>query len=168
MQRPDSVLVDLSGLLAAPLEDVRRPVKQRLLPLVDHRRMHAIFRGQLRHGALALHRLQRYASLEARVTIPALPHILISSSLEISRRQFVASVTVRFSGRCSDPRKELEADAFAGAAAKLLGKSVEAALSAVPILDERPSRTHPGRRDRVIAITAGWNDPEAAKACKLP
>lgn len=74
----------------------------------------------------------------------------------------------RHLGEPVDPRKELEADAFAGAAAKLLGKSLEAALSAVPILDERPSRTHPGRRDRVFGITAGWNDPEAGKACKLP
>jgi hypothetical protein len=75
-QRPDRLLVDLSGLLAASLEDVRRPVKQRPLPLMDHRRMHAIFRGQLRHGALALHGLQRNASLEARVMLPALLHVL--------------------------------------------------------------------------------------------
>ncbi|MFN3847769.1 MAG: 3'-5' exonuclease, partial [Paracoccaceae bacterium] len=34
--------------------------------------------------------------------IPALLHVLISSSLEISRRQIVASVTVRFLGRRSD------------------------------------------------------------------
>jgi hypothetical protein len=33
--------------------------------------------------------------------IPAFAHILISSLLEISRRQFVASVTVRFSGSSS-------------------------------------------------------------------
>jgi|GEM_PF-3873449 len=101
MQGTHGVLVDLSGLLRAPPKDVRRPVQQRLLPLVDHRRMHAIFRSQFRHGALALHGLQRHASLEDRVVIPAFAHVLISSLLEINRRQFVASVTVRFSGRCS-------------------------------------------------------------------
>lgn len=74
----------------------------------------------------------------------------------------------RHLGRPVDPRKELQADAFAGAAAKLLGKSLEAALSTVQILDKRPSRTHPDRKDRVTAITAGWNDPEAGKACMLP
>lgn len=67
-----------------------------------------------------------------------------------------------------DPRFELQADAFAGAAAKLLGHSLESALSYVPILDERPSSTHPARIDRVKAITAGWNNPSAGKACRLP
>ncbi|APH70946.1 hypothetical protein [Aquibium oceanicum] len=74
----------------------------------------------------------------------------------------------RHLGRSVDPRHELQADAFAGAAAKLMRRSLEAALSAVSVLDERPSRTHPGRQDRVAAITAGWNDPGAGKACELP
>ncbi|WP_206364111.1 hypothetical protein, partial [Paenirhodobacter ferrireducens] len=46
------------------------------------------------------------ASLEARVVISAFRHVLISSFLETSRRQIVASVTVQFSGRCS-PRPEI-------------------------------------------------------------
>jgi hypothetical protein len=39
---------------------------------------------------------------EARVMVPAFPHVLISSFLETSRRQIVASVTVRFSGGSSE------------------------------------------------------------------
>jgi hypothetical protein len=34
--------------------------------------------------------------------VPALPHVLISSFLETSRRQIVASVTVRFPGSSSE------------------------------------------------------------------
>ena len=59
-------------------------------------------------------------------------------------------------------------DAFAGAAMKLMGMPVDAALAAVVVLDERPSLTHPGRQERVVAIKAGWNDPQAGKACRLP
>lgn len=43
---------------------------------MDHRRMHAMYRGHFRHSALALHGLQRNASLEARVMAPALLHVL--------------------------------------------------------------------------------------------
>jgi hypothetical protein len=39
MQRPDRFLVDLGSLLRATLEDVSGPLKQRLLPLMDHRRL---------------------------------------------------------------------------------------------------------------------------------
>ncbi|MFV0409922.1 MAG: type I restriction endonuclease subunit R, EcoR124 family, partial [Paracoccus sp. (in: a-proteobacteria)] len=39
--------------------------------------------------------------LEACIMVPALLHVLISSSLETSKRQIVASVTVRFSGGSS-------------------------------------------------------------------
>ena len=60
--------------------------------------MHAVFGGQFRHRALALHGLQRHAGLEPRIMVPAFLHVLISSLLETSRRQIVASVTVRFSG----------------------------------------------------------------------
>jgi hypothetical protein len=67
-----------------------------------------------------------------------------------------------------DSHKELVADAFAGAAMKLMGMPVDAALAAVVVLDERPSLTHPGRQERVVAIKAGWNDPQAGKACRLP
>ncbi|MER8753297.1 hypothetical protein NKH57_29425 [Mesorhizobium sp. M1050] len=67
-----------------------------------------------------------------------------------------------------DPHKELVADAFAGAAMKLMGMPLEAALAAVAVLDKRPSPSHPGRQERVAAIKAGWSEPEAGKACRLP
>jgi hypothetical protein len=68
-------------------------------------------------------------------------------------------------GISADPRKELAADRFAGAAMRLSKMSLDAALSAVPILDERPSKSHPGRADRVDAITKGWNTPLIGKKC---
>lgn len=68
-------------------------------------------------------------------------------------------------GTAPDPKQELAADALAGAAARLMGRSLDAALSAVNVLAERPSSTHPGRQARIEAITAGWNDPEKAKGC---
>ncbi len=67
-------LFGLVAPFAAALEDVRRPVEQSFLPLMDHGRMHAIFGGQLRHRPLALHGLKRNPSLEARVMVPAFPH----------------------------------------------------------------------------------------------
>ena len=63
--------------------------------------MHAIFGSQFRHRALALNSFQRHESLEARIMVPAFPHALISSFLQTSRPQIVASVTVRFSGSSS-------------------------------------------------------------------
>jgi hypothetical protein len=68
-------------------------------------------------------------------------------------------------GTPPDPKQELAADALAGAAARLMGRSLAAALSAVSVLAERPSSTHPGRQARIEAVTAGWNDPEQAKSC---
>ncbi len=72
----------------------------------------------------------------------------------------------RHIGTQADPKKELEADRFAGAAMRKAGYSLEDALAAVVILHERPSRSHPGRSDRVKAITAGWNSPETGKDCR--
>lgn len=69
-------------------------------------------------------------------------------------------------GRKPDPRNELEADRFAGAAMRNAGYKLDQALAAVPILDERPSKSHPGRADRVKAITAGWTQPDLAKSCR--
>ncbi|WP_197729893.1 hypothetical protein [Rhizobium ruizarguesonis] len=68
-------------------------------------------------------------------------------------------------GASADPRKELAVDRFAGSAMRLSKMSLDAALSAVPILDERPSKSHPGRDDRVKAIIEGWNDPVIGKKC---
>jgi hypothetical protein len=101
MQRTHRDFIDVGGLLGASLEDVSRALQQSLLPLVDHCRTHTVVSGQLRHCAFALHGLQRQAGLENSVMIPALLHILISSFLETSRRQIVASVTARLSGSSS-------------------------------------------------------------------
>jgi hypothetical protein len=87
--------------LAAALEDACGTLKQRSFPLMNHRRMHAIFGRQLRHRALPLHGLQRHSRFERRIVVPAFRHVLISSRLETSRLQIIASVTVRFSGRSS-------------------------------------------------------------------
>lgn len=63
------------------------------------------------------------------------------------------------------PLDELEADAFAGAAMRMLGRPIEAALSAVAIFSERPSQSHPDRQSRIRAITMGWNDPAYGASC---
>lgn len=60
---------------------------------------------------------------------------------------------------------ELEADAFAGAAMRLLGRSLESALGAVPLFSERPSSSHPDREARIKAIARGWNDPAFGTSC---
>jgi hypothetical protein len=80
----DRVLVDLGGLPGTALEDAGLSVQEGLLPLMDHRRMHAMFGSQFRHRALTLHGFQHHASLEARILVPAFAPVLISSSLEIS------------------------------------------------------------------------------------
>jgi hypothetical protein len=72
----------------------------------------------------------------------------------------------RHIGTPADPRKELAADRFAGAAMRLSNISLESTLSAVHIVDERPSKSHPGRADRIKAITEGWNEPSIGKECK--
>lgn len=66
----------------------------------------------------------------------------------------------------SSSRLEIEADRFAGAALRLAGYPLKEALAVVPILDERPSRSHPARAARVEALTLGWNQPERAKDCR--
>jgi hypothetical protein len=71
-------------------------------------------------------------------------------------------------GKAVDARHELQADAFAGAAARLRGKSLKDALAAVTLFSSRAGKTHPARDDRAAAITAGWSDPSAGRACQLP
>ena len=48
-----------------------------------------------------LYGFRRHTRLERRIMVPAFRHVRISLSLEISRLQIVASVTVRFSGGSS-------------------------------------------------------------------
>ena len=68
--------------------------KECLLPLMDHRRLDPISDRLFRHVALAL---QRHRRLERRVVVLASRHLLCPFSLETSRLQIAASVTVRFS-----------------------------------------------------------------------
>lgn len=69
-------------------------------------------------------------------------------------------------GKGGDPNLELQADRFAGAAMRNAGIKLEGALAAVHILDERPSKSHPARADRVAAITEGWNTPSLGRQCR--
>ena len=69
-------------------------------------------------------------------------------------------------GKSEDPNLELEADRFAGAAMRNAGYKLDDALAAVHILDERPSKSHPARADRVAAITEGFNQPNLGKQCR--
>jgi Zn-dependent protease with chaperone function len=72
----------------------------------------------------------------------------------------------RHLGKTGDPNLELEADRFAAAAMKKAGMSLDSALSVLPILDERASKSHPSRDARIAAIKAGWNNPETGKDCR--
>ena len=59
----------------------------------------------------------------------------------------------------SRPPIELEADKYSGAAMRWLGGTLEQAQVAMENLaPPQGSATHPGRRDRLIAIAAGWNE----------
>jgi Zn-dependent protease with chaperone function len=69
-------------------------------------------------------------------------------------------------GKDGDPSLELEADRFAAAAMRKAGMTLDAAMSVLPILSERPSKSHPGRDARVAAIKAGWENPETGKDCR--
>mgnify|MGYP001270422306 CR=1 FL=1 len=64
------------------------------------------------------------------------------------------------------PRLELEADRFAGAAMRKAGETFEATKSALLIVSKRPSKTHPGYAQRLKAIKEGWENPQTAKLCR--
>ena len=64
--------------------------------------------------------------------------------------------TIRRSG--SKPALELEADEFAGFVLHKLGASLEQAQEVMLYIAETvPSRTHPSRSSRMLAIQHGWN-----------
>ena len=64
--------------------------------------------------------------------------------------------TIRRSG--SKPVLELEADEFAGFVLHKLGASLEQAQEVMLYIAETvPSRTHPSRTSRMLAIQQGWN-----------
>lgn len=68
-------------------------------------------------------------------------------------------------GTAADPQKELAADRFAGAALRNAGMTLADALSMAEIFNDRPSRSHPAKAERIQAIREGWENPEAAKMC---
>jgi hypothetical protein len=69
-------------------------------------------------------------------------------------------------GKPADPNHELEADRFAGAAMKLMKRPLESTLATLPILSERPSKSHPARAERIAALMDGWEHPETGKNCR--
>lgn len=58
----------------------------------------------------------------------------------------------------STPPKEIEADAFSGYVMARLGATLDQSLAAMQaIASDRASASHPAKRDRLTAITRGWN-----------
>lgn len=58
----------------------------------------------------------------------------------------------------SQPPLELEADEFSGFVLQKMGASLSQAQAAMKIAaNYKPSLTHPGQRDRLVAIEKGWN-----------
>jgi len=69
-------------------------------------------------------------------------------------------------GTPANPKQELEADRFAGAAMRLMKRPLEATLATLPILSKRASKSHPGRAERIAALMDGWEHPETGKNCR--
>jgi hypothetical protein len=66
------------------------------------------------------------------------------------------------SGQGSTPPKEIEADAFSGYVMQKLGANLNESLAAMnAIATDQASISHPGKRDRLAAITRGWNTAKA-------
>ena len=62
----------------------------------------------------------------------------------------------------STPPKEIEADAFSGYVMAKLGATLDQSLAAMQaIASDRASASHPAKRDRLNAITKGWNSVQA-------
>ncbi len=58
----------------------------------------------------------------------------------------------------STPPKEIEADAFSGYVMQRVGATLNESIAAISaIATDYASATHPAKRDRVAAITRGWN-----------
>ena len=65
----------------------------------------------------------------------------------------------------STPPKEIEADAFSGYVMAKLGASLEESIAAMKaIASDKASSSHPGKSDRIAAITNGWNQAKASVA----
>lgn len=58
----------------------------------------------------------------------------------------------------STPPKEIEADAFSGYVMQKLGATLNESVAAITaIASDKASSTHPAKKDKVTAITKGWN-----------
>ena len=66
------------------------------------------------------------------------------------------------SNQGSTPPKEIEADAFSGYVMQKLGANINESLAAMnAIASDQASYSHPAKRDRLAAITRGWNTAKA-------
>lgn len=62
----------------------------------------------------------------------------------------------------STPPKEIEADAFSGYMMAKLGASLQQSIAAMQaIASDKASSSHPAKKDRIEAITKGWNSAKA-------
>lgn len=62
------------------------------------------------------------------------------------------------SGTGSTPPKELEADALSGYVMQRMGATLNESVAAIStIASDKASSTHPAKKDRIAAITKGWN-----------
>jgi hypothetical protein len=62
------------------------------------------------------------------------------------------------SGTGSTPPKEIEADALSGFVMQKLGATLNESIAAISaIASDKASATHPAKKDRIAAITRGWN-----------
>jgi hypothetical protein len=61
-------------------------------------------------------------------------------------------------GKGSTPPKEIQADYFSGVIMSKLGASLDESIAAMQnVASEQASSSHPGKKDRIDAITKGWN-----------
>ncbi len=62
----------------------------------------------------------------------------------------------------STPPKEIEADAFSGYVMEKLGATLNESIAAISaIASDKASATHPAKKDRIDAITRGWNSAKS-------
>ena len=73
------------------------------------------------------------------------------------------------SSQGSTPPKEIEADAFSGYVLAKLGATLDQSVAAMQaIASDRASASHPAKRDRVNAISTGWNNGNNNAAPNTP
>lgn len=69
----------------------------------------------------------------------------------------------------STPPKEIEADAFSGFVMAKLGANLQQSIAAMQaIASDKASTSHPAKKDRLDAITRGWNSASTGTAGNPP